>query len=202
MYQNGAQCAFARGLLVLIDPATVIGEGAALEEILIVRSGLVHQHEQHFSFDVDIFVIVPVVLGRFNAIAHENDWSIDIGFRLLGFVVSDILFERLKLFAFAAAYHGKSGLRKRRDTHQRNTLHEGAVVSGRFQAFQRKLSGDVLGSDIATTLAGAAAFQQVMRQKTDVSAQALSVNLLHGSNSAGGQMGRAEIRLLGSQVEG
>ena len=78
--EDGADRAFARGFFVLVDPAAVVGERLAGEKFRIVRGRLVDQHEQDFAFDVDAFVVVPVVFGRLDAVADVDDLGVDVRF--------------------------------------------------------------------------------------------------------------------------
>ena len=73
MNQDRAHRALARGLFVLVSPAAVVGERLALEELGIVGSGLVHQHQQDFAFHIHALVVVPLIFGGLNAVAHIND---------------------------------------------------------------------------------------------------------------------------------
>ena len=103
--ENHSHCAFARRFFVFVGPAPVVGEGFALEKFRIVRRRLVHQHEQHFAAHVDAFVVVPVIFRRFNAIADIDNVRIDIGLRLLGLIVGDILIKRLQIHRRALLGH-------------------------------------------------------------------------------------------------
>ena len=76
MNQDRAHRAFARGLFVFIGPTAVVGERFALEELRIVGSGFVHQHQQDFTFHINALVIVPLIFGRLDAIAHINNFCV------------------------------------------------------------------------------------------------------------------------------
>ncbi len=61
-----------RRALVLVDPAPVeqtLGAG----EQLRIPVGIVVQHQQHLAAHVDALEVVPVVLGRLDAVADEHD---------------------------------------------------------------------------------------------------------------------------------
>ena len=68
----------AGGLLVLVGPAAVVGEGLAGEEVGIVGGRIVDDDEDDFAFDVDAGVVVPLVLGRGDAVADEDDGGVDV----------------------------------------------------------------------------------------------------------------------------
>jgi hypothetical protein len=51
------------------------------------------------------------------------------------------------------------------------------------------LGRDVLGGNITSTLAGAPALQKIKRQKTNVGADVLGINLLEGGNGGRGKVG-------------
>ena len=101
MYQNGANRAFARGLLVLVSPAAIVGECRPFEKISVVRWRLVHQHQQNFAAHVHALVVVPLIFGCLDSVADVNDLCVNIVGGLLSFVVRDILVERLKPKRFA-----------------------------------------------------------------------------------------------------
>src|SRR5260221_14453217 len=76
MDYEGADGAVARGLFELVGPAAVIGKRFALEEVRVVGNRLVHEEQGHFALEVDAFVIVPLLLGWGDALAHQSDGSI------------------------------------------------------------------------------------------------------------------------------
>ena len=74
-----ADGAFARGLLELVGPAAVVGEGLAGEELGVVGGWVADDAEDDFALDVDAGVVVPVVLGRGGAVADEDDGGVECG---------------------------------------------------------------------------------------------------------------------------
>ena len=83
--------AFLRGDFVFVCPATVISHRFSLEHLLVELGGIfrignrriVDQHQDRFALNIDIFVIVPAVLGRDDAIADKNEIRIvELDFRL------------------------------------------------------------------------------------------------------------------------
>ena len=92
MNDEHADGAAARGLFVFVGPAAVVGEGFALEELLVVGRRLVDDDQCDLALQVDLFavragVVVPVVLRRVNAVAHKDDGRIDVRGRLPGLVL-------------------------------------------------------------------------------------------------------------------
>ena len=73
-----------RRFLILVGPAPVVGERLALEKLLVVRGGSFTITSSNLALHVDIFsvrarVVVPVVLGRIDAVAHKHNRRIDVG---------------------------------------------------------------------------------------------------------------------------
>ncbi len=173
-----ARRAQTRGLFVLVGPASVVGQGLALEELLIVRGRLVHNHEQHFAFHVHALVVVPAIFRRIDAVAHEHDWSIDVGGRLAALVLDDevgVVGERhgcpgfRHKSKFGRGFVGVHGI-------QVDFLKVGAVVARGLQPVQGELGRDVLRRQLRAALAGAAAFQQVACEKAHMGADVLGID--------------------------
>ena len=101
MDQQHSDSALAGGLFVFVRPATVVGESLAFEEFGIVGRRLVDQHQQNFATNVDTLVVVPVVLRSFNAVSHEDDLGVHIGFWLLGLIVGDVLIQGFEIHGLA-----------------------------------------------------------------------------------------------------
>ena len=79
-----ADRAHARGLLELVGPAAVVGERLAAEELGVVRGRIADDAEDDLAFDVDAGVVVPVELGRGDAVADEDDGRVDVDGRREG----------------------------------------------------------------------------------------------------------------------
>jgi len=68
----------AGGFFILVGPAAVVGEGFGVEELLIIGRRLGDDDEGDLAVKVDVLavgagVVVPLVLGRVNAVADEDD---------------------------------------------------------------------------------------------------------------------------------
>ena len=73
-----ADGAHAGGLLELVGPAAVVGEGLAAEELGVVGGRVADDAEDDLALDVDAGVVVPVELGRGDAVADEDDGRVDV----------------------------------------------------------------------------------------------------------------------------
>ena len=85
------------------------------------------------------------------------------------------------------AFGGKLRVRERLDSYERNSLEVRAVVAGGLGAEERELRRHILGGKLATSRAHAASFEKVARQELDVSADALTGDLLHLGRQAESQ---------------
>ena len=195
MNENRADSPFARGFFVFVNPAAVVSERLAGEKLRIVRGRLVDQHEQDFALDVHALVIVPVVFGRFDAIADVDDVGVNLGFGLLRLIVGDVIVERFEVERIKARTFGGNEREARvgagRDADHRNFLQIGAVVAGGLQSIERKLRRDVFGGNVASTLAGAAPFEKVVGEEANMGLDVIRTNALHSGDGRRGKV-RAE----------
>ncbi len=73
VHDQQAGGALARGFLVLVGPAAVVGHGLAAEVALAgFEVGVVDQHHRDLALQVDALEVVPVALGRLDAVADEH----------------------------------------------------------------------------------------------------------------------------------
>ena len=63
----------------------------------------------------------------------------------------------------------------------------GAIVAGRLQSIERELRRDVFGGNVASALAGAAAFEKIVGEEANVSLDVVGANALHGGDGGRGQ---------------
>ena len=70
---------------VLIGPAAVVGEGRSAEQRRLVgRRGRIVDHDQHpLALHVHALVVVPLQLGRDDAVANEDHIALHLDVRLL-----------------------------------------------------------------------------------------------------------------------
>ena len=192
--ENGSNGPFARGFFVFVNPAAVVSERLAGEKFRIVRGRLVDQHEQNLPFDIHTFVIVPVVFGRFDAVADVDNLGVNIGFGLLGLIVGNVFVEWFEV----ERMKGRRTLRRNeretrvgagRNANHRNFLQIRPVVAGRFQPIERKLRRDIFGGNVAPTLAGAASFEKIVGEEANMGLDVVGTNALHG-----GDGGRGKVR--------
>ena len=80
-----------RSLLVLVGPAAVVGHRLALEKLLILRGRLIHDHQRNLALQIHARVVVPVVLGRVDAVAHKHNRRIEISSGLPGLILRNNL---------------------------------------------------------------------------------------------------------------
>ncbi len=162
--QSGCRSA-PRRLLKLVCPPAVIRQRLALEKIAIIRAGLVHEEQRHFPVKVDVLVIVPVVLGRLDSIAHKHDGRIDVRHLRLALVVGYEIDQVLGLEGFSAGLRElEGGFRKRLHAHHRHGLEKSSVVPRRLQPIRRKLFPDVIRRRVAAALPRPAPFQFITRK--------------------------------------
>ena len=90
MDEQNRNRSLAGSFFELIGPTAVIGERLALEKLGIIGRRLIHDHHQHFALEIGILVIVPFVLGSFDAIADKHNVSVNVARWILGFVGSDV----------------------------------------------------------------------------------------------------------------
>ena len=68
----------ASGFLEFVRPAAVIGERRAAEELRVLRGRLVREEDDDFALHVNALVIVPIELGRGNAVADEDRLGVEL----------------------------------------------------------------------------------------------------------------------------
>ena len=182
----------ARGLLVLVGPAAIVGEGLTLEESFVVGGRFVDNDESDLAVEIEIRavgkrVVVPVVLGRVDAVSDKDNRSVEIGVGLAGLILGDNLSAVGEIDGPSGlSHHGRRELGWHEgevglvfngvDGHKRNSLEVSAVVACGLDAGESKLRGDVFGGQLCTTLAGTAALKQVEREEADVSADLRWIN--------------------------
>ena len=175
------------GLFEFVGPAAVVGEGVASEEVGIGGGRVAYDAEDDFAFDVDVGVVVPVELGRGDAVADEDDGGVDVdggGEGAVGDGVVVAIFEVVGVEHDADLAVGTLG---RDDGHggffgdglyadEVDLLEVGAVVASGLEAVDGELGGDVFGGDFAAAEAGAASFEEIVGEKLDVGADLFGVD--------------------------
>ena len=177
---DGAGGAHLGGHLVLVGPAPVVEARLAREELRIVLGVVVH-HEEDLALEVGSLVVVPLVLGGHDPVAHEHDLAaagaglgdLHAGERHVVVAVAQV--DRL-----AATGEMDGGGRIGADAHDVEWLEPAAVGSGRLQAQAFHLRGDVfLGQPIASAR-GPSPLEEVTGQEADVGADQLGADLPGG----------------------
>ena len=77
----------ARGFFIFIGPAPVVGERRPSEEIGIGRRRLAGEQHDYFAAHIDSLIIVPLVLGRDDAVPDEHRRRIEL--RIGALLISD-----------------------------------------------------------------------------------------------------------------
>ena len=172
-----AHSAAACGFFIFVGPATVVGEGFAREEFLVVRGRLIDDDQSDFALEVNLFavcvgVVVPAVFGRMNSVANKNDWRIDVRHRLAGLVFGDDVGAINEIDGLALHRHEEESrlVLDGVNSDKWYALEIGAVVTCGLDAGKSKLSGDVFGCEFAAASSGAPAFEQVKRKKANMGA--------------------------------
>ena len=104
MNDQHAQRAPACRFFELVGPSAVVGESLAVEKMIVIRWRLVDDDEQDFAFDVDALVIIPLILRRIDAVAHEDDGSVDVVARCTGLVLGHVVFAVLQVDGRASGW--------------------------------------------------------------------------------------------------
>ncbi len=147
------------GLFEFVGPAAVVGEGVAAEEGGVGGGWVADDAEDDFAFDVDVGVVVPVELGRGDAVADEDDGGVDIDGGGEGTVGDGVVVAVLEIvgvegdghLAFRSLGDERHGgfLRDGLHTDEVDLLEISAVVAAGFEAIEGELGSDVLGGNLA-----------------------------------------------------
>ena len=173
-----ADRSFAGGLLELVGPAAVVGEGFAAEEGGVVGGRVVDEAEDDFAFDVDVGEVVPVELGCGDAVADPDDGGVerDGGGELL--VEDDEVIGEFEMDGCAGFWEEREGGFDGVgfDAGEVDLLEVGAVVAAGFEAVAFELAGDELCGELAAALAGIAAFEEIVGEVLVVGADGLGAD--------------------------
>ena len=93
--QDGARRTLPRGFLELVRPAAVIGQRRAAKQLRLLgrRRRIVDHDQRDLPLHVDARVVVPVVFGRDDAVADEDELSGRPHLRLLHAAEADDVLE-------------------------------------------------------------------------------------------------------------
>ncbi len=160
---EGADGSHAGGLLELVGPAAVVGEGFAAEEFGVVGGWVADDAENDFALDVDAGVVVPVELGGGDAVADEDDGGVEGGGRGEGLVGNGVVGGVGEFLRGAVGgEEGEAGLPgDGLHADEVDLLQVAAPIAGGLQAGEGELVGDVVGGELAAAQAGVAAFKEV-----------------------------------------
>ena len=161
---EGGGGALPRRFLIFVGPAAVIGHRPAVErplQALGLPIGIVDE-DDHLAAHVDTGIVVPVALGRVDAVADEDDVAIlegDARLHLVGVgdhVGAVVEGER----AVAAGDAQRRGRRRRLD--QRHLLEPGTAIA-RLHRLAEPL-GDIADRALLARRGRGAAFERVGRE--------------------------------------
>ena len=133
-----------------------------------------------------------------DAVANEDDWCVNVSGWLAGLIFRNnvgVVGQGDWRTAGAGDREGAFVL-KRVDGVKRNLLKPASVVARRRKAVQRELRGDVFGGKLIAARAGAAAFQQVEREKAHVGTHVLGVDGFCSLTRSGWETGNGGNRQL------
>src|SRR5699024_2354615 len=70
--------ALASSFFVFVGPAAIVGHSISGEQAGILRSkaGIVNQHNNGFSFYVQVFIIIPAVLRSYDAVSYKYELTV------------------------------------------------------------------------------------------------------------------------------
>src|SRR5690606_19188283 len=143
MDDDRARCALACRALVLVGPPPVIEPLAAAEELRI-PVGIVVQHQQNLAAQIGALEVVPVVLGRFDAVADEDDLRVLDRRALRGDAARrDELAMLRELEALAVARERPARRLRRGDTDELERLQVRAVGAGGLEAEPLERRGEI-----------------------------------------------------------
>ena len=168
MHDEHTGCAPARGLLVFISPAAVVGHGLAVKELRVTGgiTRIIHQYHHRLALRVETGVVVPLVFGRDDAVAGEHQGT-------PGERHGRLRARRTHDEVSAEAESERRGAADRErcvgvggDLHQRHFLQEAAVV-GRQKAVALELGGDVFSRELLARTGRRPAAELIRGQSPD-----------------------------------
>ena len=171
VHDDHARRAMTRGAFVLVGPAAVVQARLAREQLRIpVR--IVVEHHEHLAAHVDALEVVPLVLGRFDAVAHEHQARVlDLRARLLHAAARDVILGPLEcdVAALAGEIPGRRQLRRHAD--DVDGLFPAAVFAAGLEAQRFELAGEIKPRQRVAARGRTAAFEFVGGEKADRRAQ-------------------------------
>src|ERR1035437_9736056 len=175
MNEEHAHSTAAGCLLIFVGPTAVVGEGLALEELLVVRRRLIDNDQCDLALEVHTCVVVRVVLRRVDAVAHKDDGRVEVGCGLAGLVFGDNLGTVNQIDRSAACGDKRNAGLVILVVYgeKRDLLKIRSVVARRLQTVQGKLRGNVLRRQRVAARSGAASVKQVKRKEAHVGANLL-----------------------------
>ena len=183
--------------LELVRPAPVVGHRVAAENLFVRR--VVDQHEQDLAPHVDILEIIPVVLRRGRAVAHEDELAVQINLLHDPCGRGDVVRARFEDPGLTSASNREGAAFGWRDADQGDLLNPGAVRVTRNQPEHAELLGEVGDRLFLTRRAWRASFKFIRCQRSHMLQQRAGVDALYPI--AARLRGRLPGRTLASRDE-
>ena len=161
-------CALARGFLIFVGPAAIIGHRAAVEGAgqagrLVI--GIIHQDDDGLPLHIHAGIVVPALFRGVDAIAHEDDRAVlDRNMRLGRAIGADHHFGAIG--GGDGGFAAGEGQRRdilRGDLDQRDILEPAAIIAG-LQAQLREFGREQRQRLLLARRSGRAPFIGVGRQ--------------------------------------
>ena len=171
MDDDRARRALPRRALVLVVPAAVVEPRLAREQLRIVQSGSLFIITQDLALDVHALEVVPLVLGRLDAVADEHHLGVlELRLRRLhAGLDGEVLVER-EIGTLAAALCTKDARGVGGHAHELEALEPRAVGRSRLEPEALETRGDVGLGELSAAATGAAALEEVVREEANVGA--------------------------------
>ena len=171
--EDRADGALLRRHHVLVVPPAVPEARLACEDARIVLRVVVH-HEEDLAREIRVLVVVPLVLGRHDAVADEDDLRVlDFRLQLLDSREGDEVGARLPLrLAALRAEDGRPG-EGRLDADQRHLLNPAAAGGTRLDVHGLHLRLDIRLSQAVAARCGAPPLEEIGGEEADVGANPL-----------------------------
>src|SRR5262249_42037434 len=151
----------------LVCPAPVV-QAAFTGEESGIPVGIVVEHQQYLPAQIRALEIVPLILGRLNAIPDEDDFrSFDARLLLIDAAGSDEVGVVVERNASIVAHEGPLIRRAAGDADERKRLFPHAWAGARLQADELHRAGNVETRERVALGSGSAAGESIVGEKSN-----------------------------------